>query len=441
MQTKVLMDNSQHDTEKILITPPSESRNSENISKSKSVSWNQTFAALKYQNYRLWFWGQMISLFGSWMQTTALGFFVFELTHSPAFLGYVGFANGIPAWLFTFYGGVIADRFSRRNILVFTQTVMMLLAFLLAVLTFTGVILPWQIILLAFFSGIATAFDSPARHAFVNELVEREHLINAIALNSTMFNTATAVGPAIAGITYAIFGPAWCFTINGISFLAVIVNLLQMRLKPLERKSTNKSILHELKEGFSYLKKQKMILTILLITTMVSLFGMGLMTLFPAWAVKILHGNAATNGLLQSARGVGAVICALIIAALNTMIPRGKILSIGILAMPVLLFAFSFNRSLLISLFLLFAIGGSLIIVFNLSNGLIQTLVTEEFRGRIMSIYSFSFFAFMPLAALISGTMAEHLGVPTAILINSIILFLFSIFIWFFVPKLKQIGK
>lgn len=406
----------------------------------KRFSWHNTFAALKYRNYRLWFWGQMISLFGTWMQTTALAFFVFELTHSPAFLGYIGFTTGIPAWLFTFYAGVIADRYPRRNILIITQTVMLFLAFLIAALTFLNVITPTHILILSFLLGAANSFDAPARQAFVNELVDRRELINAIALNSTMFNTATAIGPAIAGITYALFGPAWCFTINGISFLAVIGSLSRMKLPKITREKSKKSILKDIKEGFVYLKSQKMIVAIILVIVNLNVFGMSLVTLFPAWAVNILHGDSTTNGFLQSARGFGAVIVALIIATINRYIVRGKVLANTALALPILLFAFSFNRSLVLSLILLMAYGGAIITMFNLANGLVQSMVTEEFRGRIMSIYGFGFFALFPVGALWIGTLAELFGSPTAIVINSAILILFSTLLVIKYPNLRSVN-
>jgi MFS family permease len=190
-----------------------------------SRGWHRTFAALKHSNYRLWFQGQLVSLFGTWMQTTAQGFLVFELTHSPEYLGYVGFAAGIPTWLFTLYGGVIADRVPRRTLLTVTQTSMMVLAFILAGLVFSHLVQPWHILALAFLLGVANSFDAPARQAFVGEMVAREDLTNAIALNATMFHMATAVGPAVAGFTYALFGPGWCFTLNGLSFIAVIAAL------------------------------------------------------------------------------------------------------------------------------------------------------------------------------------------------------------------------
>lgn len=393
----------------------------------RKFSIKNTFAGLAYPNYRLWFWGQMVSLFGSWMQSTAFAFFIFELTKSPAYLGYVGFSSGVPAWIFSFYGGVAADRLNRRKILYATQTAMMMMAFLLAIFTFTGIIKAWHLLIFAFFSGIANAFDAPTRHAFVNELVDKEDLVNAIALNSTMFNTATAVGPALGGITYALFGPAWCFTINGVTFLAVLYNLKRMNLKKTGHHHHGNSVFKEVAEAVNYIKTSNIIREVLLITAMLSMFGMGLVTLFPAWAVEILHGDSTTNGFLQSARGLGAVIFALIIATINKYIDRGKYLMYSVITLPVMIFIFSFNRSLLISIVLLVIIGGLIIVQFNLSNGLIQTLVEEKFRGRVLSFYTFTFFALYPLGSLWIGYIAEHFGITTAVLINSIILFMFFI--------------
>lgn len=381
----------------------------------------------------------MTSLVGSWMQTTAQGYLVFQLTHSPAFLGYVGFASGIPAWLFMLYGGVIADRVPRRTVLLTTQTFMMILAFILAGLTFTGIVQAWHIVLLAFGLGVANAFDSPARQAFVLELIEgREDLVNAIALNSTMFNSATAVGPAVAGLTYAAFGPAWCFTINGISFIGVIIALLMMRIKVEKRQRGSKNALLELKEGMTYvLKSQRMIRTIIILVTFIALFGIAFATLVPAWAVKILHGNAATNGYLQSARGLGALIAALFIATVSHLNIKGKLLTSGMFAYPVLLLIFAFIKYLPLSLLLLVGVGIAQILILNVANALIQTLVSDEFRGRVMGIYSISFFGFMPLGALIIGTFAEHFGEPVALIINSVILIIATTLIFILVPKLK----
>jgi MFS family permease len=419
---------------------PSENGNAKSlIDTKKKFSWNQTFSSLKHDNYRLWFTGQIISLFGSWMQITAQGYFIFELTHSPAFLGYVGFANGIPTWLFMAYAGVIADKFHRRNILVVTQTIMMILAFILAGLTFTHLVQPWHIILLTFFLGMANAFDAPARQAFVNELVSKEDLLNAIALNGTMFHTALMLGPAIGGVTYALFGPGWCFTINGVSFIAVIYNLLKMKFRTEPKKVVAKSNSKAFLDGLRYLKTQKLILRIMLIVSSSTFLGMSLVTLFPAWAVNILHGGAATNGLLQSARGVGAFICSLFIASFSKHLARGKVLTTGLIAMPIFLILFSLSNSFMLCMLILVGIGAATMAINNLANGIIQTVVEEEFRGRVMGIYSLCFFSLMPIGALLVGTMAEHLGSPTAVLINGILLLVFSAGIWIASPALRKI--
>ncbi|MEW6654678.1 MAG: MFS transporter [Bacteroidota bacterium] len=406
---------------------------------SGKISFKNTFAALSFKNYRLWFSGQLVSLFGSWMQSTAFGYFIFELTQSPAFLGYVGFASGIPAWLFTFYGGVIADRYSKRTILIITQSWMMMLALILSIFTFAGIVQPWHLIVVSFLNGAGNAFDSTARHAFARELVDKKYLTNAIALNSTMFNTATAIGPAIAGITYAVLGPAWCFMINAVTYIAVIYNLIKIKPIKINMPQTKSSVMNEIKAGFSYLRMNNNLTVIITLTSLLSFFGMGLVTLFPAWAVNILDGDSITNGYLQSARGVGALIFALIIAAVNHLILRGKYLSYCTIALPHLLLIFSFNRSFLISIILLVLIGGVLITMFNLANGLIQTIVDEEYRGRILSFYSFSFFAFYPLGSLWIGMLAELFTTPNAILINSVLLAIGYYLVLIFHPKLKSI--
>jgi MFS family permease len=385
----------------------------------------------------LWFAGQLVSLFGTWMQTTAQGFLVYELTHSPAYLGYVGFAAGVPSWLFMLYGGVTADRMSRRTLLVITQTTMMILAFILAGLSFTGLVQPWHIILLAFLLGTANAFDAPARMAFVPELVSREDLTNAIALNSAMFNTATVLGPAIAGITYAAFGPAWCFTINGISFLAVIIALLAMRLKPFITVKQTTSVLIRLREGLHYAGKHPLIRVININLAMVSLFALGFITLMPAWAVDVLGGDATTNGLLQSARGLGALVGALWIAAVGSSRSRGQMLMLGSFLMPAFLVLFSTTRQLPFSMIALFAAGLGFMIMMNSGNALVQTNVPDELRGRVMSLYSLIFFGLMPIGALINGQLATLIGPPATVLLNAVIMLAFAALIYLRFPNLR----
>jgi MFS family permease len=397
-----------------------------------------TFAALRHPNYRLWFFGQMISLFGTWMQTTAQGFLIFELTRSPAYLGLVGFASGVPTWLLTLYGGVVADRVPRRKLIAITQTCMMVLALVLATLTFLRLVQPWHVLVLASLLGIANSFDAPARQSFVSEMVGPDDLTNAIALNSTMFQAATVVGPAMAGITYAMFGPGWCFTINGISFVAVIAALLAMKLPPHVHRPETTSALEELREGTLYIRSQPTIRVLISMVAVSSMFGLSFSTLIPAWSVNVLGGGAGISGLLFSARGAGALLGALFIASLGRNILRGKLLMAGSLLFPVLLFSLSFSRQLPLSLLLLAGAGVGTILVNNLSNALVQTSTPERLRGRVMGTYIWIFFGCMPLGALWSGIIAGRLGEPAAVMINSAIAFLFALGIWIAYPRLRE---
>ncbi len=406
----------------------------------RHLDFSRTFSALHYRNYRLWFIGQTISLFGTWMQAAALGYLVFDLTRSPAYLGYVGFAAGVPAWLFMIYGGVVADRMSRRTLLILTQTAMMILAFALAALTFLHVVQAWHIIVLAFGFGIANAFDAPARHAFITEMVGPEDLTNAIALNATMFHLGISLGPAVSGITYALFGPGWCFAINGISFIAIIIALHLMKLTDPDRPAAIRSHRTDLKEGFRYAFRHPVIRTVILLIAVTGLFGSAFLTLIPAWAVKILHGNAATNGWLQSARGVGALMSALLIASLGRFQFKGKLLTAGTFALPLLLLAFAFTRGLALSLLLLVGVGGSLVVVMNLANALVQTHVEERLRGRVMGIYAFAFFGLIPLGSLWSGALAQWLGETVSVAAGAVVTLGFAAAAWIFAPRLRTLS-
>ena len=403
----------------------------------KKLNRQQTFAALQFPNYRLWFPGQIVSLFGTWMQTTAQGFLIYELTHSPAYLGYVGFASGIPAWLLTLYGGVIADRVPRRTLLIITQSAMMVFAFILAALTFTHLVQPWHVVLLSFCLGTANAFDAPARQSFVGEMVDREYLTNAIALNATMFHTATAIGPAVAGVTYALFGPAWCFTINGISFIAVIVALQTMRIEP-QPHLANAGGEGKFMEGILYVVRHDLIRVIIGIVALNSLFTLSLTTLIPAWSVKVLGGDATTNGFLSSARGMGSLMGALVIATLGRISYRGKLVTFGSFLAPVLLLVFATVHWLPLSLVVMAGIGVGTIMVMNLANALVQTSTPEHLRGRVMGAYTWIFFGFMPIGALWSGELAARFGLAETVTINGILALLAAIAIWAFFPKLRE---
>jgi MFS family permease len=399
---------------------------------------NDTFAAMKHYNYRLWFYGQMVSMMGTWMQSTAQGYLVYQLTGSPGYLGLVGFAGGLPALLFTLFGGVIADRISRRNMMVITQTSMLVLAFILAGLTFTNVVQPWHIIVLAFLLGIANAFDAPARVAFVTELVSREDMTNAIALNSTMFNIATVVGPSIAGLTYAAFGPAWCFTINGVSFVAVIVALLLMRIQPIIRPVQQSSIFLDLKEGLRYVFSHSLILSLIGSIGMVSIFGIGMMTLLPAWAKDILHGNVTTNGWLVSARGFGSLVSALMLAYLGNRKFRGKLWTVGAFIMPIMLFGFALIRWLPFALAALVGVGWSFMMIMNNSNALMQSNIPDNLRGRVMSVYTLVFFGSMPLGSLFAGALAQKFTEPITVIIGAAALMAMAIAAWIFLPVIRK---
>lgn len=402
------------------------------------MSWKQAFTALKYPNYRLWFWSQIISLFGTWMEATALAFLIFDLTKSTAYLGLVGFASGVPAWLFMLYAGVIADRVPRRTLLMITQTVMMTLAFVMAGLTFLHWIQPWHILVIAALLGTANAFEAPTRQSFVLEMVDIEDMTNAIALNAAMFNSAMAIGPAAAGLIYAFFGPAWCFAINGASFLAVIIALKRMRLRPFVPPATRTSALADLKEGLRYVAAHRLIRTIIALLGLVSLFGISFVTLFPAWAVDILHGDAKTNGFLQSARGLGAFIAALLIASLGRFRFRGKLLTLGTFALPAAAAVFALVRWAPLSLLLVFGTGLAHVLIFNMSNALVQTHSPDALRGRIMGVYTLVFFGMMPIGALGVGLTAQRLGPPAAVLIGAGIMIAAAAALAVFEPQLRR---
>jgi MFS family permease len=408
------------------------------VSAVRQIDVRGTFASLKYPNYRLWFAGQLVSLVGTWTQSAALGYLIYQLTKSPAYLGYVSFASGLPTWIFTLYAGAIADRVSRRTLMVITQTSMMILAFILAFLTFTNTVQPWHIIVLSFLLGVSNAFDAPARQAFVLEMVDRDDMTNAIALNSTMFNLAFVLGPALGGLIYAAVGPGWCFVINGISFIAVIIALLLMKLKPFTPIDTRNSAISDMKEGLRYVINHsavRMLITNLFITT---LFGLGITTLIPAWSNTVLNGDATTNGFLLAARGFGSLLAALMIAALGRFRWRGKLWSANSLLLPISMILFALMTWLIPSLVAMAIMGFAFMVIVNLSNAMVQTRITDEMRGRVMGVYTFFFFGAMPVGSLIAGWSAEVIGEPLTVVISAVILLLFAVWVLWRQPTMRQ---
>jgi MFS family permease len=423
------------------------------------ISPRNTFAAMRYPNYRIWFAGQLVSLFGTWMQVTAQGYLAYQLTGSSAFLGYVAFATGLPVWLFILYAGSVADHVPRKRLMLYTQSAMLVLAFVLALLTFTGAIRPWHVLVLAlltftgairpwhvlvlaFLLGIANTFDSPTRLALVNQLVDdKRHLPNAVALNGSIFNMATALGPAGAGGVYALLGPAWCFTINGLSFVAVIAALLLMRVRPVPLCPRDQSPMAGIVEGLTYVWRHENIRALILLIGVTSLFGLSFAVLIPAWAVKVLHGNATTgatiNGLLQSARGIGALLAALTIATVSHLKVKGRIATFGMFTYPVALLAFAVARSTALAMLLVALVGFASILVVNLCNVLIQSQVENSLRGRVSAVYSLVFFGMMPIGSLLIGWLAQWTSEPVAITANTCAALTGAALIWIFVPRLR----
>nr|WP_237245047.1 MULTISPECIES: MFS transporter [Sorangium] len=374
--------------------------------------------ALRHRNYRLFFFGQGASLIGTWLTRVATSWLVYRLTNSALLLGIVGFAGQIPTFLIAPIAGVLVDRWDRHRVLVITQVMAMVQSALLAVFALTGTITVWHVLALAAFQGVINAFDTPARQAFVVQMVEaREDLSNAIALNSSMVNGARLLGPSIAGVLIAAVGEGWCFAIDSISYLAVIASLLAMRItRPERREAKRGHVLADLREGFRYVSSFPPIRAILLLLALVSLTGMPYTILMPVFAGEVLHGGANTLGLLMAASGVGAVTGALWLASRRSVLGLGRALSIAGALFGLGLVGFSFSRSVWLSAPLLAIIGGGMMVQMAASNTLLQTIVEEDKRGRVMSFYTMAFFGMAPFGSLIAGWLGGRIGAPATVL-------------------------
>jgi MFS family permease len=376
------------------------------------------FRALSYRNYRLFFTGQIISLVGTWMQSVAQAWLVYRLTGSSLLLGVVGFASQIPVFLLSPVGGVVADHYRRHRIVVTTQSSAMALAFTLAGITLLGHIRVWQIIVLALLLGVVNAFDVPARQAFVVEMVEPVDLINAIALNSSMVNSARILGPAIAGVLVAAIGEGWCFFANAISYIAVIACLLLMVLAPGERLSRAASGFESIKEGFEFVWSTGPIRALLLLLGLVSLTGMPYTVLMPIFAGTVLHHGAQGLGWLMGASGIGALAGTLTLAARKGIRGLGRWVTYAAIGFGGSMIVFSFSRSFLLSVALLVPVGFSMMLEMASSNTLIQTMVPDALRGRVMSFYSMMLMGMSPFGALIAGAMANRIGAPLTVTVG-----------------------
>jgi MFS family permease len=397
------------------------------------------FRSLQYRNYRLFFGGQSISLIGTWIQRIAMPWLVYRLTGSAFLLGVVGFAGQIPTFLLAPFAGVLTDRLNRYHILIVTQILAMIQAFILASLFFIGAIEVWHIVFLSVLLGCINAFDIPARQSFVIEMVEKKQdLGNAIALNSSMVNGARLLGPSIAGVLIASTGEGICFLLNGISYLFVILSLILMKVKPKKREIHNPNVLKELKEGFFYTFGFAPIKSIILLLGLISLMGMPYAVLMPIFAKEILHGGPHTFGFLMGASGVGALTGALYLASRKSVLGLGKIIPLSAGMFGLGLVTFSLSRLFLLSLILMVVTGLGMMLQMASSNTIIQTIVDDDKRGRVMSFYSMAFVGTAPFGSFLAGSLASILGAPNTLIIGGILCIVGALV---FASKLNELKK
>ena len=377
--------------------------------------------ALRYRNYRLFFGGQGISLMGTWMQQVAVIWLVYRMTNSTLLLGVVAFASQIPAFILTPFAGVIADRWDRYRILLTTQVLATAQAFILMILFMSGAIAVWQVIALSIFLGLVSAFEIPARHAFVFELVEnKKDLGNAIALNSSIFNVARLVGPCIAGIVIASSNEGICFLLNGISYFAVIISLVLMKIAKRKKEVKKFHIVKGLKEGVNYAFGLAPIRYILLLVGFISLVGMPYVILMPVFATEVLHGGPKTLGFLMAASGAGALLGAVYLASRKTVVGLGKRMAFAASAFGLGLALFSLSNVFWLSLLSMIFAGVGMMVQMAGSNTVLQTIVEDDMRGRIMSLYTMAFIGTVPFGSLIIGALAGKIGAPNTLLISGL---------------------
>lgn len=399
----------------------------------------QTLRALRYRNYRLFFSGQSLSLIGTWMQQVALGWLVYRLTDSAFLLGLVGFASQIPTFILASVAGVLADRYNKHKVIIATQTLAMIQAFILAFLTLSSSIQIWQILLLSLFSGLINAFDMPTRQSFVIEMVDdRNDLPNAIALNSSMFNFARLIGPTIAGILITAIGEGFCFLVNALSYLTVIVALLMMKIEPKALVQKKEKVLEGLKEGIKYVYNFKPIRALLLLIGLVSLTGMPYAVLMPVFARDILHGNAHTLGFLFGAVGSGALIGAIYLASRKSVLGLGRWIAIATSIFSLGLLFFSFSREIYLSIGLMLFTGFGMMMQMASTNTLLQTLVDDDKRGRVMSLYVMAFMGTAPFGSFMAGTLASTISAPLTVMSSGIICLTGAIIFYKNLPSLRK---
>ena len=396
------------------------------------------FWALAHRNFRLFFIGQGISLVGTWMQNVGEGWLILTLTNSPFYVGLTAALSSVGVLLFSLYAGVIADRVDKRRFIILMQLAFMIEAFTVSILIWTNAIAVWQVLVLATTLGIASAFDIPMRQAFVVEMVGKDDLMNAIALNSSLFNAARVIGPAIAGLLIGTVGIAWCYFVNGLSYIAVIAGLLMMRLPYDARPPKTTSAWTGFREVLAYLRNDRRLRVLMILTAILSVFGFPYIAMMPVFARDVLNRGATGYGALTSSIGIGAVIGALGIALASARIrARGRLMLIGGTAFGILLILFSASRVLALSMVLLGLAGCAMIVNNSLTNTLIQTTAPDHLRGRVMGFYSFVFVGMAPFGAFLFGLVAQHVGVPATLAAGGAIVALAVMIAGWAVPEIR----
>jgi MFS family permease len=402
-------------------SPDKENTASRTMREGSLAKIKMTLRALRHRNYRLFFAGQLISLIGTWMQNLAQSWLVYRLTGSSFLLGSINFASQIPIFLLAFVGGAVADRYDRHRVVIATQTASMILALILAVLTLTNTVRVWHIFVLSALLGVVNAFDMPTRQAFVVELVDKEDLMNAIALNSSVFNGARILGPAVAGALISGIGEGWCFFANGISYVAVIVGLLLMKLEMKPARAAAHSAISNVIEGLQYVRRARPIRALLLMMGLVSAFGMSYSVLMPIVADKILHKGAHGMGILMGATGLGALIGSLALAARTETRGLSKLTAYASAGFSIFLILFSISRNFYMSALILVPVGFSFMVQMACTNTLIQIMSPDDLRGRVLSTHVWMFMGMAPFGSFLAGSIAAHLGAPTTIMMGAVL--------------------
>jgi MFS family permease len=403
---------------------------------------SHAWRALRHRNFKLFFFGQSISVIGTWMTRLATSWLVYRLTHSALLLGVVGFAGQIVSFALGPFAGVWVERLNRRKLLVWTQAAAAVQSLALAALTLAHVITLWEIIALTAVQGLINAFDMPGRQSFLVQMVEDRHdLSNAIAINSSMANGARLIGPAIAGLVIGAVGEGWCFLIDGVSYFAVIASLLMMRITPLNIRRNTTSMLEQMREGWDYVRTFRPIRTILLLFALISLMGFPYAVLLPVFAGQVLHGGAYTLGWLTAASGVGALVSGLSLAVRKSVLGLTRMLQIAAATLGVALILFGLSRTLWLSLALMVLAGFGLMQSASASNTIIQSLVPDDKRARAMSYYTMAFFGATPFGSLLAGTLADRIGAPRTVILTGVFCLAGSAWFTLELPRIRAIMR